>query len=403
MVLTQWFTPEPTFKGLLFAQALARKGHVVTVITGFPNYPGGKVYQGYTMKLFQREVFNDVTVYRVPLYPSHDKSIFGRFLNYMSFAVTSSVAGLFVPGKFHAMYVYHPPATIGFPAIMIKLFRRIPFVYDIQDLWPDTLRSTGMINDKVVLSLVGLWCSIVYRMADMIVVLSPGFKTELAQRGVPEEKIEVIYNWCDEQNILRRDPDTHLEQQLGLRGLFKVVYTGNIGKAQALNAVLKAAKIVQARSRETKFIFVGNGIVLQDLKKEAEDLHLDNVLFLPQRPISKISEILNLADVVVVHLKDDPLFRITIPGKTQTYLAIGRPILMGVRGDAAALITDAKAGVTCIPENPSSIAEGIERLHLMSKAERDVIGNNGYEYYWRHLSMEVGVDKLERVLMSLLT
>src|SRR5690606_2008039 len=201
LLITQWFDPEPTFKGMVFARELVKQGFKVEVLTGFPNYPGGKIYPGYKIKLFQKESIDGVTITRVPLYPSHDKGALGRALNYMSFALTSMLYGLFFAKRPSVIYAYHPPLTVGISAAIIRFFRRAPMVYDIQDMWPDTLRATGMLSNERVLRGISRACDWVYKKADQLVVLSPGFKRLLIERGVPESKIEVIYNWCAEYSM----------------------------------------------------------------------------------------------------------------------------------------------------------------------------------------------------------
>jgi glycosyltransferase involved in cell wall biosynthesis len=198
LLLTQWFDPEPTFKGLVFARELVSQGFEVEVLTGFPNYPEGKLYPGYKIKWLQREVIDGVQITRVPLYPNHDQSAIKRVLNYASFAASSLIYGLFMAKRADVIYAYHPPLTVGVTASLLRLLRRIPVVYDIQDMWPDTLRATGMLNNARALNVVAAVCGWVYRRVDHIVVLSPGFKRLLTARGVPERKLEVIYNWADE-------------------------------------------------------------------------------------------------------------------------------------------------------------------------------------------------------------
>ncbi|HBO68654.1 MAG TPA: glycosyltransferase WbuB [Deltaproteobacteria bacterium] len=403
LFLTQWFDPEPMFKGLAFAKALRERGHDVEILTGFPNYPGGKVYPGYRIRIFQREIMEGIPVLRVPLYPSHDTSAIRRIANYSTFALSAATIGAAAVKPADVMYVYHPPATVALPAILIHGMRRIPFVYDIQDLWPDTLNATGMVGNRFLLGLADRWCRMVYRAASKIVVLSPGFKDALVQRAVPKEKIEVIYNWCDEGQIPKTPKNESLARELGFSGRFNILFAGTMGKAQALEAVLDAADRIGGRIPEIRFIFVGGGIEVDRLKKIAWERRLNNVLFLPRRPVSEIGEVLNLADVLLVHLKDDPLFRITIPSKIQSYLAVGRPILAGVRGDAADLVRTAGAGVDCHPENPESISDAVEKLYRMPRALLDEMGDNGRRYYRGTLSLSAGVSRFEEVFQAAAT
>lgn len=402
LLLTQWFNPEPNFKGLSFAKELTNLGHEVQVLTGFPNYPGGKVYRGYKIKLFQREIMDGISVFRVPLYPSHDNKIFNRIANYVSFAFSALFLGFLGIRRPDVIYVYHPPATIGLPAIFLHLLYRVPFVYDIQDLWPDTLQATGMVNNKVVIWLIKKWCQFIYSQAAKIIVLSPGFRDILNRRGVPINKIEVIYNWCDEENLQSVVRNEMLARELGMADQFNVIFAGTMGKAQSLNSVLDAARLLRDKLPKIQFVFIGGGIDVERLKKIKDGQALTNVRFLSRRPMNEIGEILSLADVLLVHLRDDPLFKITIPCKTQAYMAAGRPILMGVKGDAAILVEKARAGLRCIPEEPQDIALAVERMYYFPKTELDRMGQNGRSFYKQELSLSVGVRKFEKIFYSLI-
>jgi colanic acid biosynthesis glycosyl transferase WcaI len=400
-MLTQWFDPEPTFKGLAFAKMLVRLGHEVEVLTGFPNYPGGKLYNGYKVRMLQRENHDGISVLRVPLYPSHDGSALKRIANYVSFAFSAAFLGTLLVKPADVMYVYHPPATVGFAASIISMIRRIPFVYDIQDLWPDTLAATGMLNNGVALSIIAKFCSHIYRVSANIVVLSPGFQKQLIARGVPANKIEVIYNWCDEGQIRNSSVDKEVAQELGLSERFNIIFAGTMGKAQGLDAVLDAAALIAGKYSEIQFVFVGGGIEVDRLKKRAKDESLINVKFLPRRPVSEISSVLKLADVLLVHLKDDPLCSITIPSKIQAYMATGRPILIAVRGDAADLVKKANAGMPCTPEDSEDIAATVEKFYIMPRNQREELGENGRKFYEGELSLRLGVGKYEDIFFSI--
>jgi glycosyltransferase involved in cell wall biosynthesis len=388
-------------RGLPLAKELVKLGHHVEVLTGFPNYPIGKTYPGYKVKLLQREVIEGIPIIRVPLYPSHDTNGFRRILNYMSYAFSAALIGPWVTRKFDVAYAYQPPATIGLPAMVFRFLRGLPFVYDIQDLWPDTLAATGMFKNKFGLWMVNKWCQIVYTAASRIVVLSPGFKKLLVKRGVPENKIEVVYNWADDTAIKPVTPNPALGNKLGLSNRFNIMFAGNMGKAQALDAVLRAADLVKNDYPNIQFVFVGDGLETDNLKKLSENLKLTNILFLARRPLSEIGEIMALADVLLVHLKDNPLFAITIPSKIQSYLAIGRPILAGIRGDAATLVSNSGAGLVCTPEDSQSIADKIRQFAQMSQEELCKMGENGRKYYQQELSLSIGAKRLEDAFRSI--
>ncbi len=397
LLLSQWFQPEKFLCGMPFVRELIALGHEVEVLTGFPNYPQGVLYEGYHIKPLQKEILEGVPVIRVPLFPSHDQSAIRRIANYMSFAFSASTIGIFAVKRADVAYVYHPPGTVGLPACMLRLIRRIPFIYDIKDLWPDTLEASGMFTNRLGLWFVNKWCRFVYKRASKIVVCTPGFKKKLCERGVPEEKIEVIYNWCDDTMIRPVERDENLSKELGLAGRFNVIFGGNIGAAQALIAVLEAAKIIEDRYPKIQFVLIGDGIEKNLLRQKADDMKLKNVKFIPFKPISEIASILSLGDLLFVHLKDEPLFRITIPAKLQAYMAVGKPILNAVRGEAAELLSRANAGLSCEPENPKSIAETVIKFYSLSPVELKRMGDNGKKFYHEQLSLQIGAAKFEKI------
>lgn len=399
LLLTQWFDPEPTFKGMVFARELVRQGFDVEVLTGFPNYPGGKLYPGYRMRWLQRESVEGVSVTRVPLYPSHDQSAIRRIMNYASFAFSAIIYGTFMMRRCDVIYAYHPPLTVGVAAAVIRTVRRVPVVYDIQDMWPDTLRATGMIGNERVLCIVSRLCQWIYRRMDHIVVLSPGFRRLLSERGVPGDKVDVIYNWADEAAL--GEPNGNLPHGFPASDRFRIVFAGNMGKAQALAAVLDAAGLLQARNSRVSFVLVGGGIEVENLRQLADQRKLNNVMFVPQMPMSEIGTLLNAADALLVHLRRDPLFQITIPSKTQAYMTVGKPLLMGVDGDAADLVRDAGCGLVARSEDPEAIASAAEAMAALSSAALQEMGANAKRYYRERLALNVGAARFGTIFKRL--
>ncbi len=387
LLITQWFDPEPAFKGMPFAQELARHGFAVEVLTGFPNYPGGRVYPGHRIRPLLRTRSGEVDVTRVALYPSHDASRIGRFLNYGSFAFSALVYSLFFCRRPDVVYAYHPPLTVGVVAALVRMLRGVPVVYDIQDMWPDTLKATGMVANERVLRAVGRVCAWVYARVDRLAVLSPGFRRLLEARGVPGDRIEVVYNWCDEQSVRAPEPARRTDAR------FRVLFAGNMGRAQALGSVLEAAALLQNAAPDVEFVFLGGGVEVDALKALAAAKALGNVKFLPAVPPRDVGPHLVDADLLLVHLRRDPLFAVTIPSKTQAYMAAGRPILMCVEGDAAALVEAAGCGAVVEPENPRAIADAIRSLRDAGPEARHAMAAAGREFYQRNLSMRAGVDR----------
>lgn len=393
--MTQWFDPEPTLKGAAFAQALQGLGHKVHVITGFPNYPGGKIYDGFRIRLLQRETCGDVVVWRVPLFPSHDSSKIGRIANYLSFMFAAVIAGLLAPRP-DAIYAYHPPLTVGIAAAFVGWLRRAPVCYDIQDLWPDTLHATGMIRSDRLIGLVG-WVSLwTYRRMTRIAVLSRGFRRTLHARGIPAHRLELIPNWAPaELDCLAPTPPQPHD------GPVKVVFAGNMGRAQGLRSVLDAVKVANLEKPIVELLLVGGGIECEGLKDYVAANAIANIKFHPQVPSASIPSFLAEADVLLVHLLPDELFEITIPSKTQAYLAAGRPIVMGVSGDAADIVMEAGAGVLATPGNVASIAQALRELATASPEERSDMGRRGRRYYDRELSFRRGVMHFHAILMEM--
>jgi len=386
---TQWFEPEPILKGIEFAKLLRAHGHDVRVVTGFPNYPEGRLYSGYRLKVIRRDVMDGILVDRLPLYPSHSRSAVGRILNYVSFAVSLMLYGLVVLKRHDVMYVYHPPLTVGLAAAVITWVRRIPLVLAIHDMWPDALASTGMISSRVVLRTVDRLCHWVYARADRIVVVSPGFKRILCERGIPDSKIELIYNWANEADT-RSEAGSDLSA-FGLEGRFNIVFAGNMGAAQGLETVVQAAKIVGYTAPNVQFILVGDGIDADRLRRQAAAIATQSVRIMPRMPPSEIGNLLAAADVLLVHLKDDPLFHVTIPAKTQFYLRMGKPILIGGSGDAADLVEKAKAGVVVKPEDAKSLATAALELARCPKEDLAAMGARGRTFYQKELSATKGI------------
>lgn len=397
--LTQWYPPEPGLLQQELAQTLIEKGHSVTVLTGFPNFPSGKLYTGYRIKFVQKEMIAGVPIVRVPLYPEHSRSSIKRTFNYFSFALSCALFGWLHIPKPDVIFVYHPPITIGIPAYVLSRLLKIPFVYQVQDMWPETLGATGMLNNTCILTMIGRFAKWLYNKAAAICVISPGFYANLIKKGVPAHKIHVIPNWVDPEAYYVADPNPSWAEELGLKSRFNVMFAGIIGAAQGLEVVLDAATLLH-NYKNIQFVLVGDGIALPRLKKVAIDKNLNNVLFLGRYPQERMPGLYALADVLFIHLKNDPLFSITIPHKTLTYMASGKPILAAVDGDAANVVTQAGAGITCTPSDPEALAEAVIKLYQFEKAELLRIGQNGRQAAKNIYSRERLVTKIEAVLIQ---
>lgn len=394
LTLSQWYPPEPDIKIHVLARELAAHGHQVTSVTGFPSYPQGRIYPGYRQQLWKWEETDDVRVLRLPLYPDHSRSTVRRSLNYLSFAASASLLGPALCGPADLMWVYHPPLTVGIPAWWIGLLRRMPFVYEVQDLWPETLAATGMMPSARVARWLSYLARFVYKAAAAITVSSPGFKCNLVGKGVPDEKIHVIPNWADEELYRPAAFDATLAAEHGLAERFNVIYGGNLGAAQAMENVLSAAALLTDLP-EVQFVLIGDGVDEMRLRKAVRERDLRNVRFTGRQPGERMPYFFALADALLVHLKRDPLFEITIPSKTIAYLACARPILCCVAGDAARVVESAGAGLVCPPEDPAALAQAVRDLYAMPVERRQQMGLSGRQAFLENYTRSVLLDRYE--------
>lgn len=373
------------------------RGHEVEVLTTFPNYPGGKIYPGYRQKLWQQEWINETKVNRVPLIPNHSRSGLRRILSYSSFGLTACLGSPFLVKKPDVIYIYNL-ITLVPAARLLRLLYGSRIVLDIQDLWPESVASSGMMKSALCLKMLKFVCGRQYRHADRLVVLSPGFKRNLVERGVPEHRVDVIYNWCDETSIAIPLPTPEASRRFGFTGRFNIVFAGTMGVLQALDCVIQAARKLQFSNPNVLVTFIGAGIETDRLK--AISAELENVQFLPAIPQNEIGAVFSNADALLVHLKDDPIFRITLPSKIQAYLYAGKPILCGVPGDASDVIAESKSGLTFHPEDSDSLVSAIQTLCAMPPQDLQMMGESGKRFYHDTLSMSKGIAQLEAVFSS---
>jgi glycosyltransferase involved in cell wall biosynthesis len=397
LLITQWYPPEPQKVVSDIAEMLQAQGHSVTVLTGFPNYPSGKVYPGYRIRLWRKEQLNGISVVRVALYPNHGSSPVKRALNFLSFAFSLFFLGPWLVPRSDVVHLYLPPLTIGMAGWLISRLHGAALTCEIQDMWPETLKATGMVNSDRVLRWIGWAADWLYWRCRSIRVISPGFRRNLLAKGVPSEKIHVIPNWVDTDFYKPMAANPELAKSLGLAGRFNVLFAGVIGRAQGLDVVLDAASLLQD-DPNIQFVFIGDGLEMPRLQKAASERGIENVKFLGRFPEIKMAGLLALADVLFVHLRDDPLFRITIPHKIYTYMASAKPILAAMEGDVADAVRTAGAGLTCPADNPQALAETVRAFLRLSPAERQTMAENGRAHACDGLSRVRLVGQLEEML-----
>lgn len=321
----QFFWPEirtaPTNLAAL-AEYLRRAGHQVIVITGFPNNPFGRFYDGYKVNPWQWDEVGGVKVLRLPLYPDHSTSKWRRLFNYGSFALSSTTLGALFSLRFRADMVsaYFAPLSIGVPATLLRWLHRAPMVYLITDLWPENLREMGRRLGQSIFKTIERVEDWGYEQAEAICVDSPGFEVKLIEKGVELEKIHVVAEWADESLFFPSEPEEELAETHGLTDKFNVIYGGNLGTVQHLSTIVTAARLVQDLD-EVQFVFIGDGNEEANLKRQVNEQNLDNIRFIPRQPPEEIHRFFSLADVLLVHLKREAIFEMKLPSKAIAYMA----------------------------------------------------------------------------------
>lgn len=402
VIVSFFYQPEPNdIKIHLLAKEMVARGHTVTTITTFPNYPSGKIYDGYPQRLWQKEVKDGVRIFRVPLYPNHTRNGVKRALSYSSFILTAATLGLMRCGRADVMWVYHPPLTTGVAGVWMSFFRRAPFVLDIQDMWPETLKATGMLNNERILRWIGRVAKWIYRRASALTVNAPGMKTNIIAKGISADKIFVMPNWADESIYMPKPKDVTIGEKYGLIHKFNIMFAGNMGLVQALDKVIEAAERLTDLP-DVQVVMIGDGLEYDNLRNRVLERGLTNVIFLGRHPATAMPDFFAWADALLITLTDDPLYAMTIPSKTQSYLACGRPIICAVAGDGADVVKQAGAGLTCPPENPQALADAIRQLYALSPQEREVMGANGRQAYLEQFQQTIIVDRYEQVFLNVM-
>lgn len=398
VLVTQYFFPE-NFKSNDIAFELVKRGHDVTVLTGLPNYPEGNFHNGYGLFKKRRETINGVKVIRASLIPRGKGGGIRLFLNYFSWAFFASIKALFLAfqDKFDVVLVHEPsPITQGFPAIVIKKIQKIPLHFWVLDLWPESLTSAGGVKNKTVLSFFTGMVKYIYNNSDKILISSKGFKESILTKGNYEDKLIYFPNWA-EDSILKGDANYPIPE---LPQGFKILFAGNIGVAQDVNSIIKTALILKEKL-DIHFVFVGDG----RSKQELEDFVITNNLsktvhFMGRFPIDAMKTFFTKADVLLVSLKDELIFNVTVPAKLQAYLCTQKPILGILNGEGAELIKDANCGFSVNAGNSEGLTKEIVRLYELSEEQRNILGQNGFRYFEENFTMTKCINNLELILKS---
>jgi colanic acid biosynthesis glycosyl transferase WcaI len=400
LVVSQYFWPEDFRINELVVQLMSR-GHQVTVLTGQPNYPDGAVFPEYTANPERYANYRGARVLRVPMLPRKRGAAL-LLLNYLSFAISATVYGVLAlrNEKFDAIFVFEPsPVTVGIPAIALRALHGWPVAFWVLDQWPETLAAVGAVRSRRALALLGRLTSFIYSRCDIVLTQSRGLVDVAARYAGPRTRLMYFPNWS-ESDYVRADrspapevPPTNHE--------FSVMFAGNIGESQDFGAVLDAAESLKGDSR-IRWLIIGDGRAAPWVREEVVRRGLsDRFLLLGRYPQDRMPSFFQHADCLLVSLKSDPVFSMTIPGKIQSYLAFGLPLVGMLDGEGSRVVVDAEAGLTGAAGDSEVLAANIARLASTAPEDRRAMGARGSAYARREFDRDLLMERLVGALESM--
>lgn len=366
LFLTDNFPPEvnaPASRTFEHCREWVRAGQRVTVITGAPNFPSGRVFAGYRNRLWQRETMDGIRVIRVWSYITANEGFVRRILDYQSFMVTATLAAVFVRSV-DLVVGTSPQFFTVCAAYVVSRLKRVPYVFELRDIWPESIKAVGAMRDSLVIRLLEQIEVFLYRRAVRIVSVTQSFKRILMGRGLDGDKIAVVTNGVDMSRFRPMPKDAELVRRLGLEGRFVAGYVGTHGMAHHLETLLDAAEQLRGASdgADIHLILLGDGARKQALKDEATRRALDNVTFIDSVPKEEVARYWSLLDVSIIHLRKTELFTTVIPSKLFECMGMGLPVLHGVAGESADIVRETGVGLVFEPENVAELIDQLRRL-----------------------------------------
>lgn len=402
-ILSQYYAPESAMLIRGLASAIQQQGHKVKVLTSFPNFPKGELYDGYRMSWSMREEIDGVPIKRVPMYIYRGSSGVGRFLNYSTFAMRSMLERSYLKDC-DVIYVYATQLTAGFAPWLWQWYGKIPFVLHVQDMWPESVVDSSFVKSNVAKNIISgtlnPWIRSMYRKADGVIGISQLMRQMLIERGAPKDKTYAVYNWGPEEMEASRKDKTpidmfHAENPNGI----SFMYAGNMGAMQDLETVLGAAKQVQ-QDRRFHLFMIGDGVRLEALQQYVKENELSNVTFLPRMPREEVSQLYQSASYQLVTLKDLNIFRATVPSKFQAALYYGAPVVTSVAGEVSELVTEHKVGFTAQPESAGALAAAFKSALELSPNEREQMSQRARAVYDGLMSYRENTNEIVRILQK---
>lgn len=404
LVVTQYFWPE-TFRVNDLVEGLVARGHEVTVLTGRPNYPEGRIFAAYRRDPAAFSRFAGAEVLRVPLRP-RGKGGLPLVLNYASFVFWGCLLGPWkLRGRrYDAIFFWETsPITSALPAILLRKLKRAPLAMWVLDLWPETLSAVGVVKSQLVLNMVGWLVAFIYRRCDLILAQSRAFFANIEKWSGDTSRIRYFPGWAEPLFAVDPESVAPAPEMAALPRGFTVVFAGNIGEAQDFPAILVAFELLRHRP-DIRLVILGDGRAAEQVRAEVGKRGLaDTVIVLGKYPIERMPAFFRCADALLVSLKPEPIFAMTIPGKVQAYLAAGIPVLGMIDGEGARVIVESGAGLGCNAGDGAGLARNVEQLADMSESQRHEMGARGRDYGRREFGRDILIDRVAGWLEQMAT
>lgn len=402
LVVSQYFWPE-NFRINDLVTELVQRGHQVTVLTGLPNYPDGNVFQEFCDAPSRYSHYEGAEVIRVPLMPRGQDGL-RLMLNYLTFAVSASVLGLWKLRRrqFDVILAYEPsPITVGLPAAVMRAVKQAPLAFWVLDLWPETLQAIGVVRSRALLQAVGKLVTFIYKRCDLILAQSKSFIPQIQKYAGSNSRVVYFPNWAESVFDMQHAVPA---AEVSLKpGGFTVMFAGNIGDAQDFPAILAAAESLKSHAH-IRWLIVGDGRMARWVADEIRRRHLqDCVHMLGRHPVERMPSFFKHANALLVSLKNEPIFSMTIPGKLQSYLAAGIPVVAMLNGEGAEVVKSSCAGLTCPAGDHDGLATAVLKLSQVTPEEREKMGRNGLAVSVREFDRRTLIDRFEAWLDRLVT